>query len=161
MDEHQGVRSTQEHHFTNKIVKVFLDSNLSLILILLATIPGFAALWLTPREEDPQIVVPLADIYVNFPGHSAGEVEQLIATPLEKSALRSRDRAARIASEFVRVRRPRRGEMSGSAPVSRMVCRSRAVPSAPAANTTWGALKMRAPSLRRRPFAPVGTVSTE
>jgi multidrug efflux pump subunit AcrB len=76
--------SEHEHHFTNKIVKSFLDSNLSLILILLATILGFAALWRTPREEDPQIVVPLADIYVNFPGHSAAEVEQLIATPLEK-----------------------------------------------------------------------------
>jgi multidrug efflux pump subunit AcrB len=73
-----------EHHFTNKVVKSFLDSNLSLILILLASILGFAALWFTPREEDPQIVVPLADIYVNFPGHSAAEVEQLIATPLEK-----------------------------------------------------------------------------
>jgi len=71
-------------HLTNKIVRIFLDSNLSLILILLATILGFAALWLTPREEDPQIVVPLADIYVNFPGHSVAEVEQLIATPLEK-----------------------------------------------------------------------------
>ena len=84
MTEHEGVGSMQEHHFTNKIIKVFLNSNLSLILILLAMILGFTALWLTPREEDPQIVVPLADIYVNFPGHSAGEVEQLIATPLEK-----------------------------------------------------------------------------
>jgi multidrug efflux pump subunit AcrB len=83
MAEHEGVGS-QEHHFTNKIVKIFLNSNLSVILILLATILGFAALGLTPREEDPQIVVPLADIYVNFPGHSAGEVEQLIATPLER-----------------------------------------------------------------------------
>src|SRR4051794_8136328 len=73
-----------EQHFTNKIVKVFLDSNLSLILIALATVLGFAAVWLTPREEDPQIVVPLADIYVNFPGHSAAEVEQLVATPLER-----------------------------------------------------------------------------
>ena len=68
-----------EHHFTNKIVKTFLDSNLSLIFIVLATIIGFAALWLTPREEDPQIVVPLADVFVNFPGHSAAEVEQLIS----------------------------------------------------------------------------------
>jgi AcrB/AcrD/AcrF family len=84
MSEHDRVSSTQEHHFTNKIVKIFLNSHLSLILILLATILGFAALWLTPREEDPQIVVPLADIYVNFPGHSAAEVEQLIATPLER-----------------------------------------------------------------------------
>jgi multidrug efflux pump subunit AcrB len=74
----------EHEHFTNKVVRIFLDSNLSLILILLATILGFAALWLTPREEDPQIVVPLADIYVNFPGHSAAEVEQLIATPLER-----------------------------------------------------------------------------
>lgn len=84
MADHKNVGSMQEHHFTNKVVKIFLDSNLSLILILLATILGLAALWLTSREEDPQIVVPLADIYVNFPGHSAGEVEQLVATPLEK-----------------------------------------------------------------------------
>lgn len=74
----------EEHHFTNKIVKIFLESNLSLILILLATVLGLAALGLTPREEDPQIVVPLADVFVSFPGHSAAEVEQLVATPLEK-----------------------------------------------------------------------------
>ena len=73
-----------EHHFTNSIVKKFLYSKLSLILILLATLVGVAALVLTPREEDPQIVVPLADVYVNFPGHSAAEVEQLVSTPLEK-----------------------------------------------------------------------------
>ena len=65
-------------------MKIFLESNLSLILILLATVVGLAALGLTPREEDPQIVVPLADVYVNFPGHSAAEVEQLVTTPLEK-----------------------------------------------------------------------------
>jgi multidrug efflux pump subunit AcrB len=76
--------TAEEHHFTNKIVKVFLESNLSMILILLATVVGLTALWLTPREEDPQIVVPLADLYVNFPGRSAAEVEQLVTTPLEK-----------------------------------------------------------------------------
>jgi len=84
MAEHSSVSPGQEHHFTNKIVKIFLESNLSLILILLATVLGLAALGLTPREEDPQIVVPLADVYVSFPGHSAAEVEQLVATPLEK-----------------------------------------------------------------------------
>ena len=73
-----------QHNFTNRIVKIFLESNLSIILILLATIVGLAALGLTPREEDPQIVVPLADVYVSFPGHSAAEVEQQVATPLEK-----------------------------------------------------------------------------
>src|SRR5512141_3212719 len=73
-----------KHGFTNAIVRVFLESNLALILMLLAGALGITALVATPREEDPQIVVPLADVYVNFPGHSAGEVEQLVATPLEK-----------------------------------------------------------------------------
>ncbi len=84
MVEQHETPTAPEHNFTNRIVKIFLESNLSLILILLATILGLAALGLTPREEDPQIVVPLADVYVNFPGHSAAEVEQLVATPLEK-----------------------------------------------------------------------------
>ncbi len=66
------------------IVRVFLNSNLSIILIIFSIIIGVAALVITPREEDPQIVVPLADIYVRFPGHSAVEVEQLISTPLER-----------------------------------------------------------------------------
>ena len=74
----------QHHGFTNAIVRSFVGSNLSIILILLAAALGITSLLVTPREEDPQIVVPLADVYVDFPGHSAEEVEQLVATPLEK-----------------------------------------------------------------------------
>ena len=66
------------------IVRIFLHSNLSIILIIFSLIIGVAALLITPREEDPQIVVPLADILVEFPGHSAAEVEQLVSTPLER-----------------------------------------------------------------------------
>ncbi|MFA6293453.1 MAG: efflux RND transporter permease subunit [Victivallales bacterium] len=84
MSEKTEASKPSEHKFTDKIIGIFLKSNLSLILIILATIMGFAALYLTPREEDPQIIVPLADVYVNFPGHSASEVEQLVTTPLEK-----------------------------------------------------------------------------
>src|SRR5512139_535368 len=84
MAEQTGSAAAPEHGFTNRLVKIFLESNLSLILILLATVVGLAALGLTPREEDPQIIVPLADVYVSFPGHSAAEVEQLVTTPLEK-----------------------------------------------------------------------------
>jgi multidrug efflux pump subunit AcrB len=84
MTEHSLPSAEPEHAFTNRIVKVFLETNLSVILVLLATIVGLAALGLTPREEDPQIVVPLADVYVNFPGHSAAEVEKLVSTRLEK-----------------------------------------------------------------------------
>lgn len=68
----------------SRIVWIFLHSNLSIILVIFSLILGVAALLVTPREEDPQIVVPLADIYVGFPGHSAHEVEQLISTPLER-----------------------------------------------------------------------------
>lgn len=84
MAEHDELPLNQKHHFTNQIIKTFLESNLSLILIMLATVAGLVALIVTPREEDPQIVVPLADVFVDFPGHSAAEVEQLVTTPLEK-----------------------------------------------------------------------------
>jgi multidrug efflux pump subunit AcrB len=83
-DQGDGAKAEKSHTFTDAIVRVFLQSNLSLILILLAALLGLTALLLTPREEDPQIVVPLADVFVNFPGHSAAETEQLVATPLEK-----------------------------------------------------------------------------
>lgn len=66
------------------LVHRFLTSQLSIILILLSLCLGVAAILVTPREEDPQIVVPLADIYVSAPGASAEEVEKLVATPLER-----------------------------------------------------------------------------
>ncbi len=66
------------------IVNKFLRSNLSIVLILLSLGAGATALFLTPREEEPQIVVPLADVFVSFPGHSAEEVERVVSTPLEK-----------------------------------------------------------------------------
>jgi len=72
------------HGFTNKVVQAFLRSNLSVVLILLASAIGAVALLVTPREEEPQIVVPMADVIVSYPGRSAAEVEQLVATPLEK-----------------------------------------------------------------------------
>ncbi len=72
------------HDWLSAVVRIFLDSKLSIILIVFSLLLGGGALLVTPREEDPQIVVPLADVYVSFPGHSAHEVEQLVATPLEK-----------------------------------------------------------------------------
>lgn len=67
-----------------RIVRKFLYSNLSIILLLLSLVVGVVALLVTPREEEPQIVVPLADVLVSFPGRSAAEVEQLVSTRLEK-----------------------------------------------------------------------------
>ena len=65
-------------------VSAFLKGNLPVILIILSFCFGFAAVVLTPREEEPQIIVPLADVFVNFPGANAEEVERLVTVPLEK-----------------------------------------------------------------------------
>ena len=66
------------------IVRAFLSTRLSMVLLILALGLGIAAIELTPREEEPQIVVPMADIFVSAPGATAGEVERLVATPLER-----------------------------------------------------------------------------
>ena len=65
------------------IVRTFLGGPLSILLILFAVLAGVIAVWVTPREEEPQIVVPMVDIYVGFPGHSPREVEELVTRPLE------------------------------------------------------------------------------
>ena len=70
--------------FVNGIVRIFLHSNLSIILLVLSLLVGAAALLVTPREEDPQIVVPMADVFVSYPGKGAEEVEQLVTVPLER-----------------------------------------------------------------------------
>ncbi|MBN2466562.1 MAG: efflux RND transporter permease subunit [Deltaproteobacteria bacterium] len=66
------------------VVSLFLTGRLSILFIVFSLAVGAAAIFLTPREEDPQIVVPLADVYVQAPGASAEEVEKLVATPLER-----------------------------------------------------------------------------
>ena len=66
------------------IVRTFLGGPLSILLILFAVLAGVIAVQVTPREEEPQIVVPMVDIYVGFPGHSPREVEELVTRPLEK-----------------------------------------------------------------------------
>ncbi len=66
------------------IVRYFLTSRMSIILALAALVMGAAAITITPREEEPQIVVPMADVVVQVPGASADEVEKLVTTPLER-----------------------------------------------------------------------------
>lgn len=76
--------NTSSSSWVSRIVAGFLRGNLSVLLILGILIAGIAALYLTPREEEPQIVVPLADIYVQMPGASAEVVEQQVANRLER-----------------------------------------------------------------------------
>jgi len=67
-----------------RIVRAFVTGPLSLLLLVVSAAAGAVAVLATPREEEPQIVVPMADVFVSFPGASAEEVEKLVATPLEK-----------------------------------------------------------------------------
>jgi multidrug efflux pump subunit AcrB len=69
---------------TSRIVELFLTGNLSVMLIIVSLLGGAIALMVTPREEDPQIVVPVADVMISAPGASAGEIERQVASPLEK-----------------------------------------------------------------------------
>jgi multidrug efflux pump subunit AcrB len=74
----------RKHGFISSIIQSFLRGNLAILLIFISLAAGVAALMITPREEEPQIVVPLADVMVMYPGGSAEEVEQLVASRLEK-----------------------------------------------------------------------------
>ncbi len=67
-----------------KIAKGFINSKLTVLLMIVFMIVGVYASFLIPREEEPQIDVPMADIFVGYPGASPTEVEQRIIKPLEK-----------------------------------------------------------------------------
>ncbi len=74
----------RKQSFLEKLMESFLGGNLTILLILIALVAGAAALMITPREEEPQIVVPLADVIVMYPGGSAEEVEKMVASRLER-----------------------------------------------------------------------------
>ncbi len=74
----------EKRSFLTGIVEAFLRGNLPILIILVSLIAGALALTVTPREEEPQIVVPLADVMVQYPGGSAEEVERLVASRLER-----------------------------------------------------------------------------
>ena len=78
--------NSQDLHLglTARLVRRFLESKLPTLIIIISLLAGAAALLFTPREEDPQITVPMVDILVRFPGASPREVENLVVINLEK-----------------------------------------------------------------------------
>lgn len=66
------------------IIGRVLSSTFPPIFIVLTLLTGIAALLMTPREEDPQIVVPMADVVVSAPGLSARQVATQVTEPLER-----------------------------------------------------------------------------
>ncbi|WP_257306368.1 efflux RND transporter permease subunit [Geothrix campi] len=67
-----------------RLAKSFLRSKLTPLLVLASLLLGVLAVVLTPREEEPQIIVPMVDLYVPYPGASPKEIESQVATPLER-----------------------------------------------------------------------------
>ena len=63
------------------LAEIFISSKLTPLFILACVILGVVAITQTPREENPQILVPGAEIMVTLPGASAHEVEQLVVNP--------------------------------------------------------------------------------
>jgi multidrug efflux pump subunit AcrB len=67
-----------------KIAKSFISSKLTVLLMIVFMVIGVYSSFLIPREEEPQIDVPMADIFVGYPGASPTEVESRVIKPLEK-----------------------------------------------------------------------------
>ncbi|MES2393461.1 MAG: efflux RND transporter permease subunit [Acidobacteriota bacterium] len=74
----------KERNIAGRIAGVFIESKLTLLLIIAAVAVGGLSLTEIPREEEPQITVPMIDVFTAMPGASAKEVEERVTTPLER-----------------------------------------------------------------------------
>ncbi len=66
-----------------RITAYFINSQITLLIIAAIVVFGLMAALLTPKEENPQIVVPVADVVLQYPGASADVVEKTLVTPVE------------------------------------------------------------------------------
>jgi len=73
-----------EHGISGKIANAFIKSKLSILLVFAFLFLGLFSIYFIPREEDPQIEVPTADIMIGYPGVSPREVESGLMQPMEK-----------------------------------------------------------------------------
>lgn len=81
--------ATHEHEFgelgaAGKIARAFINSKLTPLVIITSILLGLGSVLLLPREEEPQIKVPMVDVMVAMPGFSAKEVEERATRPMEK-----------------------------------------------------------------------------
>ncbi len=77
-------QDTESLPFLTRVVSAFLRGDVAILFTVISLAIGGTALMLTPREEEPQIIVPMADLMIEAPGLSAGEIERQVTQPLEK-----------------------------------------------------------------------------
>ena len=70
--------------FSGRLANKFQNNPITPLIALVAVLLGIFAIFITPREEEPQIDVTFANVYIALPGASAKEVENLIAYPAEQ-----------------------------------------------------------------------------
>ncbi len=75
---------TTQLGFAGRVARAFIDSKLTPLVVIASILLGGAATLLLPREEEPQIKVPMIDVLVAMPGFSAKEVEERATRPMEK-----------------------------------------------------------------------------
>ena len=80
-------RSGARFGLSGRLAAAFQANPLTPVLAILGLLLGLVAVMITPREEEPQIDVTMANVFVPFAGASAREVEQLVSTPLEQKLL--------------------------------------------------------------------------
>ena len=67
-----------------RFAQAWIDSKLTPLVIAGSMLLGAFAVWKLPREEEPQIIVPMVDVLVQMPGASPREVEERVTKPMEK-----------------------------------------------------------------------------
>ena len=84
MSEHEFTPDARPLGLAGRVARAFVDSKLTPLLVIAALLLGGLSILKTPREEEPQIVVPMLDVSVSMPGASADEVAQRASEPMER-----------------------------------------------------------------------------
>ena len=83
-DSKNAERSSAALDLAGRIARAFITSKLTPLVIVAALLLGAFSIVETPREEEPQIVVPMLDVFVQMPGASSDEVAQRVSLPMER-----------------------------------------------------------------------------
>ena len=76
--------NTHTTGFAGRIASMFVNSKLTPLAIIASLLLGLMAVIILPREEEPQIKVPMIDVMVSMPGATPKEVEERLSIPMEK-----------------------------------------------------------------------------
>lgn len=79
-----GKAAAMSDGVAGRVARMFVDSKLTPLLILASVLLGLASIVLLPREEEPQIKVPMIDVMVSMPGAGAREVAERVTRPMEQ-----------------------------------------------------------------------------